>query len=92
MKRFASTRSEEPAWHPTSGSAQWSVGSIDDDGIRYGFTTQVLIASTAATAIAIVTAQSTTVSQGAGSDEVRRSSGPLTSASAPGSAPGASSR
>ena len=83
MKRLASTRSEEPAWQPGLGRAQWSVGSIEDDGIRYGFTTHALIASTAATAIAIVTAQSTIVSQGAGSDEVRRSSGPLTTASLP---------
>jgi hypothetical protein len=41
---------------------------MEDDGIRYGFTTQALMASTAATAIAIVSAQSTIVGQGAGSD------------------------
>ena len=32
------------------GLAQWSVGSIDEDGIRYGLTTQALIASTIAIA------------------------------------------
>ena len=57
-----------PASQPGSGTAQWSVGSIDEDGIRYGFTTQALIASTAATAMAIVTAQSRIVGQGSGSD------------------------
>jgi hypothetical protein len=65
---FASTRSDVPASQAGSGTAQWSVGSIEDDGIRYGFTTQALMASTAATAIAIVSAQSTIVGQGAGSD------------------------
>jgi hypothetical protein len=57
-----------PASQPGSGAAQWSVGSIEDDGIRYGFTTHALIASTAATAIAIVSTQSTIVGHGAGSD------------------------
>ena len=46
--------SDASAWQPTSGVAQWSVGSIEDDGIRYGFTTHALMASTAATAIVIV--------------------------------------
>ena len=41
---------------------------MDDEGIRYGLTTHALIARTAATATAIVTAQSRTVGQGAGSD------------------------
>ena len=92
MKRLASTRSEESDSHPGSGAAQWSVGSMDDDGIRYGLTTHALIARTAATAIAIVTTQSTIVSQGAGSDAVMRSSGPLTTASSPCFAHAASSR
>ena len=58
MKRFASTRSEKRASQPDAGRAQWSVGSIDDDGIRYGFTTHALIASTIAIAPTIVTIQS----------------------------------
>ena len=66
--RFASTRSDVPAWQPASGTAQWSVGSIDEDGIRYGLITHALIARTAATAIAIVSAQSMIVGQGAGRD------------------------
>src|SRR5688500_99790 len=39
--------------------------------MRYGFTTHALMASTAATAITIVTTQSTTVGQGSGSDSSR---------------------
>ena len=35
---------------PGCGSAQCSVCSIDEDGIRYGFTIHALIASTAPTA------------------------------------------
>ena len=54
MNRFASTRSERRASHPTPGRAQCRVGSIDDDGIRYGFTTHALIASTIAIAPAMV--------------------------------------
>ena len=41
-----------------AGRAQWSVGSIDEDGMRYGFTTHALIASTIAIAPTIVTTQS----------------------------------
>ena len=59
MKRFASTRSENRASQPGPGRAQWSVGSIDDDGIRYGLTTKALIASTIAIAPTIVAVQST---------------------------------
>ena len=61
MKRFASTRSENRASQPGAGRAQWSVGSIDEDGIRYGLTTHALIASTIATAPTIVTIQSTAI-------------------------------
>src|SRR5919198_759544 len=50
MKRLASTRSEKRARQPGPGRAQWSVGSIDDDGMRYGLTTHCLIARTIATA------------------------------------------
>ena len=50
MKRFASTRSEKRASQPCPGRAQCSVGSIDEDGIRYGLTTHALIASTIAIA------------------------------------------
>ena len=58
MNRFASTRSEKRASQPLPGRAQCSVGSIEDDGIRYGFTTYALIASTIAIAPTIVTIQS----------------------------------
>src|SRR5213082_2173107 len=34
--RQASTRSLESPRHPSAGFAQFSVGSIDDDGMRYG--------------------------------------------------------
>ena len=46
-----------------------------EDGIRYGFTTQALIASTIAIAPAIVTIQSIAIRQGRGSRAVIRSSG-----------------
>src|ERR687886_367089 len=74
MKRFASTRSERFASQP-GPPAQWSVGSIDDDGIRYGLTTHALIASTMATAPAIVTIQSIATRHGRGRPRVRRSTG-----------------
>src|SRR6476469_4982626 len=75
MKRFARTRSENRASHPEAGRAQWSVGSIDEDGIRYGLTTKALTRRTIATAPTIVTAQSTTTRTGSGSPRVRRSTG-----------------
>ena len=75
MKRLASTRSERRASQPWPGRAQCSVGSIDEDGIRYGFTTQALIASTIAIAPAIVTIQSIAIRHGRGSPAVSRSSG-----------------
>src|SRR5437763_15009166 len=74
MNRFASTRSESRASQP-SLPAQWSVGSIDDDGIRYGFTIQALIASTIAIAPAIVTTQSIAIRHGRGRRCVSRSTG-----------------
>ena len=61
MKRFASTRSESRASQPSPGRAQCSVGSIDEDGIRYGLTTHALIASTIRIAPAIVTIQSSAI-------------------------------
>src|SRR4051794_12458185 len=72
MKRFARTRSDSLASQPPLGRAQCSVGSIEDDGIRYGFTTQALIASTIAIAPAIVTIQSIAIRQGLGSRVVIR--------------------
>ena len=63
MNRFASTRSEKRASQPLPGRAQCSVGSIDDDGIRYGLTTHALIASTIAIAPTIVTIQSIVIRQ-----------------------------
>ncbi len=75
MKRFARTRSEKRDSQPAAGRAQCSVGSIDEDGIRYGLTTQALIASTIATAPTIVTIQSTAMRRRRGSRPVTRSSG-----------------
>ena len=75
MKRFASTRSEKRASQPLAGRAQWSVGSIEEDGIRYGLTTQALIASTIAIAPTIVTTQSIVTRQPCGSPRVSRSTG-----------------
>src|SRR5213596_4409835 len=66
MKRFASTRSDVDASQPCSGLAQCSVGSIDDDGMRYGLTTHALIARTIATAPTIVTTQSIATRQPCG--------------------------
>src|SRR3954471_13193764 len=66
MKRFASTGAEKPAVHSDPGLAQWSVGSIEDDGIRYGLMIHALIARTIAMAPAIVTIQSMIVRQGWG--------------------------
>src|SRR5260221_13062550 len=75
MKRFAGTGSEKPGSQSEAGRAQWSVGSIDDDGIRYGLTTNALIRRTIAIAPAIVTAQSRIVRHGCGSRRARRSIG-----------------
>src|SRR2546421_11797508 len=74
MNRFASTRSERCASQPAL-PAQWSVGSIDEDGIRYGLTTHALIASTIAIAPAIVTIQSIAIRHGRGRRWVNRSIG-----------------
>src|SRR3954451_14806431 len=73
MNRFASTRSEKRARQPEPPVPQCSVGSIDDDGILYGFTTQALIARTIATAPTMVTIQSMMPRHGCGTP--RRSSG-----------------
>src|SRR5438876_10390067 len=59
MKRLASTRSEKRASQPCEGRAQCKVGSIEDDGIRYGLATSASSASTTRTAIAIVPIHST---------------------------------
>src|ERR671922_585358 len=77
MKRFARTRSENRASQPGAPGprAQCSVGSIEDEGIRYGLTTQALIASTIATAPTMVTIQSTAMRRRRGSRPVTRSSG-----------------
>src|SRR6266508_3206932 len=75
MKRFASTRSDVLASQPGAGRAQCSVGSIDEDGILYGFTTQALIARTIATAPAIVTTQSIATRHPCGRFGKRRSIG-----------------
>ena len=75
MKRFASTRSEKRASQPCAGLAQCSVGSIDEDGIRYGLTTHALIASTIAIAPTMVTIQSIVTRRPCGRPCVRRSTG-----------------
>src|SRR6478609_8284200 len=75
MNRFARTRSEKCERHPEPGRAQCSVGSIDEEGIRYGFTTHALIASTIAIAPAMVTSQSIVIRQPRGSPAVMRSMG-----------------
>ena len=72
MNRFASTRSEKRASQPLPGLAQWSVGSIDDEGMRYGLTTHALIASTIAIAPTMVTTQSMAIRQPRGSPLVAR--------------------
>src|SRR2546423_1085244 len=74
MKRFASTRSDRRASQPGL-PAQCSVGSIDDEGIRYGLITHALIARTIAIAPAIVTIQSIVIRHGRGSRQVSRSTG-----------------
>src|SRR6266536_2696377 len=67
MNRLASTRSEKRARQPLPPLlAQCNVGSIDEDGIRYGLTTHVLIARTIAIAPAIVTTQSMIPRHGCG--------------------------
>src|SRR5438105_7992211 len=70
MNRFASTRSEKCASQPLLGRAQWRVGSIEEDGIRYGLITQVLIPITIATAPTIVTIQSIAMRQPRGRSRV----------------------
>src|SRR3954452_20643799 len=66
MNRFARTRSEKRARQPDPPVPQCSVGSIDDEGMRYGFTTHALIASTIATAPTMVTIQSMIPRHGCG--------------------------
>src|SRR6188472_3549291 len=83
MNRFASTQSEKRASQPLPGRAQWRVGSIEDDGIRYGFTTYALIASTIATAPRIVIAQSMAIRHWRGKPCVRTSIGFLRTRSLP---------
>src|SRR5262249_46006828 len=56
--RHASTRSLESPRHPSPGFAQLRYGSIEDDGIRYGLTTQCLSPRTMRIAPAIVRIQS----------------------------------
>src|SRR4029078_2014588 len=75
MNRFSSTRLEKRASQPDAGRAQWSVGSIEEDGMRYGLTTYALTRSTIALAPTIVTAQSTTTRTGSGRPRVSRSTG-----------------
>ena len=51
---------------PVPGLAQWNVGSIDEDGIRYGFATSAWKTSTNPMATAIVRTQSAMCRQGSG--------------------------
>ena len=62
--RQASTRSLKPASQPGAGRAQCSVGSIDDDGIRYGLTTHAFRARTMTIAPAMVRTQSSATRTG----------------------------
>src|SRR5689334_1452141 len=78
MNRFARTRSLKCASHPVAGRAQCSVGSIDDDGMRYGLTTHALSASTMRIAPPIVMIQSRTTRTPCGSPGAMRPSGSLT--------------
>src|SRR5436190_12623276 len=73
--RQARTRSEKCARQPGPGAAQWSVGSIDDEGMRYGLTTHSLSARTMRIAPMIVTAQSIAIRHGRGRLRVSRSTG-----------------
>src|SRR5215213_17775 len=79
MNRLASTRSDQRASQPLFPTslprAQCRVGSIDEDGIRYGLTTHALIASTIATAPAMVSTQSRTTRYGRGRRWVARAIG-----------------
>ena len=72
MNRFASTRSEKRGFAAAARPAQCSVGSIDDEGMRYGLTTHALIASTIAIAPTMVTTQSMAIRQPRGSPLVAR--------------------
>src|SRR5712691_1272439 len=75
--RHASTRSEKCASQPglPGDRAQWRVGSIDEDGIRYGFTIHCFSARTIRMAPMIVTAQSIAIRHWRGRFRVRRSTG-----------------
>src|SRR4029450_10265666 len=75
MNRFARTLSEKRASQPEAGCAQWRVGSIDDDGMRYGSITNALTSNTIATPPTAVTIQSPVTRIGSGRPRVRRSTG-----------------
>src|SRR5260370_39892576 len=66
------TRSLNEPRQSAAGFAQWSVGSIDADGMRYGFAISASKARTNAIATVIVTAQSRIVRHGCGSRLVVR--------------------
>src|SRR5581483_1014405 len=57
-RRLAMTRSSYEPSQSAAGFAQCSVGSIEADGMRYGFATSASKTSTSSPATAIVTAQS----------------------------------
>src|SRR5580765_8058036 len=78
MNRFARTRSLKWGSQPVAGRAQWSVGSIDDDGMRYGLTTHCLSASTMMIAPPIVKTQSSTTRTSRGRFGNMRPSGSFT--------------
>src|SRR5579875_703189 len=75
MKRLARTRSLTFDSQPGAGFAQCSVGSIDEDGMRYGLTIHCFSASTIRTAPAIVSTQSRTTRAPRGRPGKRRPSG-----------------
>src|SRR5579872_3000558 len=64
--RLTSTRSLDDPRHHSPGLAQCSVGSIDDDGMRYGFAISASKTRTNAIATTIVTTQSASFRHGIG--------------------------
>src|ERR1051325_4410901 len=80
MNRLARIRSDVPASQPCAGRAQWRVGSIEDDGIRYGLTTHAFSPRTTrpGRATGRVRIQSTTDRWRRERFGKRRSSGPRT--------------
>src|SRR5580765_6240665 len=73
MIRFAITRSETRDLQPSAGFPQWRVGSIEAEGILYGFAISAWKTSTPTTARVIVSVQSISVRSGLGNRDSDRS-------------------